>query len=91
MFKAFTLPSVLLLYLAVGACGPSTPENAEPNSAPAKLSIPTGPKVTCPVCGLTFSQSDAVGFTTANGKTYYFYLEDHMKAFKNDPNAYLGN
>jgi YHS domain-containing protein len=46
-------------------------------------------EVTCPVCGLTFNAKEAVATRVYGGKTYYFLLEDHARAFAENPNAYL--
>jgi YHS domain-containing protein len=45
--------------------------------------------VICPVCGLVFKAGEAVGKVDYKGKTYYFLLADHKKAFEADPEAYL--
>ncbi len=45
--------------------------------------------VVCPVCGLEFMQREAIGEYTVDGRTYYFYLEDHLKVFKDSPVIYL--
>jgi YHS domain-containing protein len=45
--------------------------------------------VTCPVCGLTFNAKESVATRVYGGKTYYFLLEDHARAFAENPGAYL--
>jgi len=45
--------------------------------------------VTCPVCGLEFNAKESVATRTHNGKTYYFLVEDHARAFAENPEAYL--
>ncbi|MBN2530008.1 MAG: hypothetical protein JXR76_26700 [Deltaproteobacteria bacterium] len=50
----------------------------------------SGKTVECPVCGLTFRESEAVGTAEHSGKTYYFFLEDHKQAFLQNPENYTG-
>ena len=88
MRKKSILQISFILCLAVSACGKSKPDVPETTSA---VAAPSGPKVTCPVCGLTFSQSDAVGSINLHGKKYFFYLSDHMNAFKADPEAFISS
>jgi YHS domain-containing protein len=70
------------------ACGRKEPPS-EGGTKRVNVAEPSGPFVTCPVCGLTFPQNEAAGSVEVNGKKYYFYLEDHLKAFKANPNTYL--
>lgn len=46
---------------------------------------------TCPVCGMTFEQSDAGATTTYDSQTYYFCSEGCRDAFTADPGRYVGN
>lgn len=63
---------------------------AKKNSSqePATTEI-TAESVTCPVCGLTFPSTDAAASAKYKGKTYYFFLADHQKAFTLSPEIYL--
>jgi len=45
--------------------------------------------VVCPVCGLEFNGKESVATRVHEGKTYYFLLEDHARAFDASPAAYL--
>lgn len=89
MLNTVALLFALVLCFAEIACGPGTSENTDRAGDSPASTGPSGPTVSCPVCGLTFSQSEAVGSVTVNGNKYYFYLEDHLKAFKADPSSYL--
>ena len=74
------------------ACGKSAKSNdaTENASTPQKADVhPSGPLVTCPVCGLEFHQSEGAATATYKGRTYYFFLADHQKAFKLSPEKYL--
>ena len=78
----------LILCLALPCCGRRAPETTD-TSPSLQTHLSKGPKVTCPVCGLSFPEKEAVGTVTVKGKKYFFYLEDHMKAFKTDPESFL--
>ena len=45
--------------------------------------------VDCPVCGLSFSKSEAAKKHKYHSETYYFLLEDHFEAFKQNPSSFL--
>jgi YHS domain-containing protein len=85
----------MLLLLAVGCGGEPRVEGGKPptpaaGKAPGAIKNPDADKdVICPVCGLVFKQGEAVGKVDYKGKTYYFLLADHKKAFEADPEAYL--
>jgi len=42
-----------------------------------------------PFCGLKLRKSESAGSFDYKGVTYYFCTEDHLKAFKEDPEKYL--
>ncbi|MBN2201545.1 hypothetical protein JW777_06320 [bacterium] len=43
-----------------------------------------GPRVVCPFCGLAFGRDRARATLEHGGRTYYFCLEDHQLACRND-------
>lgn len=67
----------------LSGCGKSSSSEARTNNAPS------GQTVECPVCGLQFKQSESVGTARYKGKTYYFFLEDHQRTFKSNPEEYI--
>jgi YHS domain-containing protein len=85
---------ILALTLALPACrgcgdGATsvTPQAAE-GSAPDRGALPDA-QVACPVCGLEFNGRESAATRVHGGKTYYFLLEDHARAFTASPEAYL--
>jgi YHS domain-containing protein len=87
MFRHLLIYPIVALWLATGvpACQKcSADKRAEPPSA-------NGKTVECPVCGLRFNDNESIGVETFQGKTYYFYLEDHRQAFKSAPEIYVDN
>ncbi len=86
--KATILLLAISTCLTVAGCSRCNREPAD-RGAVQTLNSPSGPKVTCPVCGLSFPKSEAVGSVTVSGKKYYFFLKDHLKAFKDDPDSFL--
>ena len=45
--------------------------------------------VTCPVCGMTFDQSEAGATTTYDSQTYYFCSEGCRDQFTANPSAFV--
>lgn len=41
-----------------------------------------------PVCGMQIEESDAVGSSEHEGRTYYFCSQDCKDEFDSDPSAY---
>lgn len=68
-------------------------EKAQSNSNDLRLQPlpPSGGEeaVVCPFCGLKIRKSEVASTYEYNGKTYYFCTEDHMEAFKRNPETYL--
>ena len=81
--------AVLWTCLTVWGCGTSKGDAPKSTEEDTPASEVKGPQVTCPVCDLTFPKSEAVGSVTVKSKKYYFFLKDHLKAFQEDPTAYL--
>ena len=83
---------VYLLWLPL-SCGQSkSEERSEAKSAisQGRNDAPLGITVTCPVCGLEFGESESVGTAQFQGKTYHFFLEDHLLTFKRHPENFIG-
>lgn len=94
MKPVFAIAAAVALSLAGCRCdeaaergAPSTAGGQE-RSAPDPASLPDGP-VTCPVCGLEFDGKEAVATRAHGGRTYYFLVADHARAFAENPEAYL--
>jgi len=85
--------AVALALAATGCrgCGDAAqtagPQAAE-NPALDRGALPDA-SVVSPVCGLEFSAKESVATRVHDGKTYYFLVEDHARAFEADPQAYL--
>ncbi|MCA0251082.1 MAG: YHS domain-containing protein [Actinobacteria bacterium] len=47
--------------------------------------------VECPVCGMTFPQSQAGATATDDAQTYYFCSTSCRDAFVANPGRYVGN
>jgi len=62
-----------------GSPAPSTRDGA---AAPAA-------EVECPVCGLRFRSGEARATALHGGIRYHFLLEDHRRAFEEEPARYL--
>jgi YHS domain-containing protein len=98
---ASLLPCLLLLLLpqlaacSRSGCG-SRPEEPAPVPARADAArLTPGPPgdgedfVVDPYCGMRLRRGEAAATLEHNGQTYYFCLEDHMEAFRRDPDRYL--
>lgn len=67
---------------------PPSPEVQSPKST-SNQKVKSSPPVTCPVCGLQFDPKESAKTALYQGKTYYFFLKDHQKAFTLNPMNYL--
>lgn len=43
-----------------------------------------------PVCGMEFDESQAVGQSSYQGRSYYFCSEDCLQQFNQNPDEYVG-
>ena len=97
MSHRFTETTLLLLFAALplvgGGCRRTAPSREESRPQPAQAPLKTASKetVVCPVCGLEFSKSEAVGHITHQRTTYFFYLKDHLVAFRKSPEAFVAS
>ena len=84
-----TLFVVMMLVQRNPTATPPASQKEDSISTPNKRKELSGPKVTCPVCGLAFCREEAVKKTVYKGKVYFFYIEDHFNAFSTAPSNYL--
>ena len=86
------LSLALALVLSTASCGKEAPTPL-PSSNPVPAADPVHDKlgvvVECPVCGLRFDRGESRFTSTHSGLHYFFLIEDHKKAFEDDPGAYL--
>ena len=89
VFAAF---AVALALVATGCrgCGDAAGNGGQAAGIPAlNRDVLPDAQVVCPVCGLEFTAKESVATRVHDGKTYYFLLEDHARAFEANPEAYL--
>jgi YHS domain-containing protein len=85
--------AIILSISLAGACSDKTAPRSK-DSVTQSLSLKnyrqnTGPKTSCPVCGLEFPQNEALKKYKYKGEIYYFYIEDHYNTFKSNPESYI--
>jgi YHS domain-containing protein len=74
---------VAWLILSGGGC------RCEDSSSGARARpVPGEVTVRCPVCGLEFDGTESVGSFEYQGQVYYFLLQDHLDAFRKNPQDY---
>lgn len=89
---AFTNTSILVFItmLTIGGCrNVGTEKNRDDRQTARPVSKAATSMVTCPVCGLEFPKAESVGSVTHHETTYFFYLKDHLSAFKKKPDDFL--
>ena len=62
--------------------------NADSNEAYAKIPVSTDEHPLCPVCEMEVTPGGSLK-SVYKGKTYYFCMQDHKKAFDASPDKYL--